>query len=1285
MKTCSDESLFDSNRLQLLVRNKQIYQYFLAILISCQQFALSSNNISSNRRFQCFLKSISIMFRDNTLDNPLFSELKDKLLVNVRYLDEYQAFECVLALIMNLRNVFNNKFNVSNIHISKILELFYPLVEKCNIDQKLPIIMNVIELKWSKSLFAIILSMLCEIVLTESESEIVLQKLTIFKEFQAIYLDSNETTAGVPLHYRIDSFNLEDLPSILHQVISLINKCENNSALLRTKFLYVISNAMDHLLVNCTMIRHSSQGSEMTDQYTRNPIQQEYYIILATAVQEISITMIKGHLIATTAADLIKSHRIYTYIEGKQFISPSLLLLCFMASKGSQIETKILNNILDVFNEILSTQLKSESSIWYSMKFTNKLNQFSINCWRNALKFIFFNGFVLDMIGQPLRLLGLSLLDSTHSKTGTHISERITSTSLHPCSTESLRISSHCDDFRYVELGSWILIELFNKCEHARLPILRDILSRLTPVVQFESVSRSSNTARVENSTESDTLTVCCVDVLHELCHTSPHALIAYVDDLAQSFLIIRDSLPKIACGILQSFAPLFRLSNALTDRCAMTLRKASFSTSIRSRQSAIASLCSLLSLQMSNELPSHMGSGLSSDELLSLLKRFFQHQVSVRSYLYQNLYQIQSSYPTLRGTVLRLLTIQLRAYLEDSEDPSESVDDKLDSNISRDDKVLSISSLLSIGDNKQTVVDSMHDLMTTVCWTAALAHQRRQLPFNSSKSLTSSSQENKSHKQSMDIDIDEENLFSQVEYMPMTQFPPQNVSLVNTNKENSNTRDFITGSVNDDDDAHDNDHDDSDREEMITLDQESITFDSNPEAVEAFQLIFSYIQSFSRNTIISYGFPMENRYNINVTELNYSHIIKLRVLFETGYSCLLCLHSCRLLQCDNIKLSLKSHETLAESTFKKLHEISELLNARFEYCKKIHVKKSSSKKTVSKRIKGIDRDDDMEDDDSQMDYNDNSSAQKTVNSVDIEDKVSESSLMLTFMDFLKNKSLEFLFHELLMFINFLQYLNPNIEPFSGTVSAFLMPSSETNKKLNSSVLSTFLTDRLFSQGLVIGRVLKIIEELIAIFENINAVSKDSRSQVSNFDNIDSNKMKLIAFIGKLKPVVCHLFRLLTSEFYRLHQAHQSNESHLATTDNKDSVKAFKKSIVYPSYVNCLLLNVPVNFSLMNMTTRSLIGCIRLVELTTSYPFSTVSLNGLKVSGNCVSVDVGSSSEVQQIDRSINLQRLVKLTQRRQLRDEIATLLSRTSALSNITRNRSRQVTAIAETNPRGM
>ena len=145
---------------------------------------------------------------------------------------------------------------------------------------------------------------------------------------------------------------------------------------------------------------------------------------------------------------------------------------------------------------------------------------------------------------------------------------------------------------------------------------------------------------------------------MQQLVLKCPLGLVAGQTDLQEAFLSIADLNPSTAGKLVSTLSTLFPRCTFLADRCALSLRKATFSQDEGCRQSAVAALLALLRNQVASASTLHRRltinynsvtpgvSPLAIDEILALLRRFMTHQSGVRTLLYDELYKLQHDYP---------------------------------------------------------------------------------------------------------------------------------------------------------------------------------------------------------------------------------------------------------------------------------------------------------------------------------------------------------------------------------------------------------------------------------------------------------------------------------------------------------------------------------------------------------------------------------------------------------------------------------------------------------------
>ena len=181
-----------------------------------------------------------------------------------------------------------------------------------------------------------------------------------------------------------------------------------------------------------------------------------------------------------------------------------------------------------------------------------------------------------------------------------------------------------------------------------------------------------------------ESLTKCCLDGLMEI-----------TSELHEAFLILTLLHPHTASDFIRVLYPLFSVSPSLGDRCALALRKASFAKDLSSRHTAVCTLTTLLECQLRSansqrsripfsssqpdlsseivlsqheNLSQRLSIGVSVDEVLSLCRRFLQHQSSVKSILYNNLALLHFEFSNFRPLISQLFRNHLQHLVIDEE-----------------------------------------------------------------------------------------------------------------------------------------------------------------------------------------------------------------------------------------------------------------------------------------------------------------------------------------------------------------------------------------------------------------------------------------------------------------------------------------------------------------------------------------------------------------------------------------------------------------------------------------
>jgi hypothetical protein len=328
---------------------------------------------------------------------------------------------------------------------------------------------------------------------------------------------------------------------------------------------------------------------------------------------------------------------------------------------------------------------------------------------------------------RPLLSFAFALIDAVKPKTR-HSWESLTTSSLY-CIPRAIVSYRSCS---VAYFGSWIASHLFSLCGHSRSQVIREIISRLAAAsVDVPNVNCFGR------STSKHLVAEICVDILEDICTSCHQGVFEVGNDLQEVFLYLTDFSPHLTKTLLSALYPYFSLLPGLGDRCSIALRKASFSKDAYCRQAAVSCIISLLgshlkatpnissssssvitsnsryqeSLMFQQKFKQKVATGLSVEEIMVLLKRFLQHQSSVRSIVYKDLHQISLEHPAFRPVCLRLLRGHFMNLLQSSAPDHEafSRSSMATSDVSSDNFVINLDKFV---DESGNLLENVKDLM---------------------------------------------------------------------------------------------------------------------------------------------------------------------------------------------------------------------------------------------------------------------------------------------------------------------------------------------------------------------------------------------------------------------------------------------------------------------------------------------------------------------------------------------------------------------------------------------
>jgi fanconi anemia group I protein len=161
--------------------------------------------------------------------------------------------------------------------------------------------------------------------------------------------------------------------------------------------------------------------------------------------------------------------------------------------------------------------------------------------------------------------------------------------------------------------------------------------------------------------------------LLEELVVRCPLDLIQQQHSLREMFSFLGDIQPRHGEELLRICSPLFVLQPSISDMAMLPLRKSLFSRNEPTRVMASWGLIHLLHVASSGQGNSFGSqsqsnnfndSGLSVEELMTLLRRCLTQQCSVRKVVYAGLAECFQAHKSLRRPIYAFISSQLRRYV---------------------------------------------------------------------------------------------------------------------------------------------------------------------------------------------------------------------------------------------------------------------------------------------------------------------------------------------------------------------------------------------------------------------------------------------------------------------------------------------------------------------------------------------------------------------------------------------------------------------------------------------
>ena len=550
---------------------------------------------------------------------------------------------------------------------NSVLELLAQLSNRGGEIARLQIIHALRGLEWKGHTAVMLACALIECCICDLDCEIAIEKIEDVLTISLQHLSGEN-------HHDLNSelcVDIEELPQLMYQMTLIGNRIENGmSAELCSKILECITMSMDTLL--------SMYFSD--EKLTRLGLsQQRIENVCLTICHHMSLTVAKDQCMCQQIISDIKHRNIGSrsvsfenHVSSALFssgvsssdhrpnliISTSMLTLAFMVAKSSREENKIMSLFLEIISEVSDVYDRISNSLWFKeANWAGGYTRISLSSLKMAFELLFSGPLIFEPIIRPIMNMAFSFIDACKSPIPSTW-EKLTTASLH-CTPRPKERQEGFEQF-----GSWLVIKLFCLCSHSRSQVVREL------VVRFAAASSMSSSADFLGRTSNKTMVAnWCLIILKTLCKDCREGILEVNNELHELFLYTTELSPAIASALISTLFPFFQLCDGMGDKCCIALRKACFSKDCSSRQAAVSSILSLLqshlhstnnffliassssqmsqldsdqrsgfhdALRFQSQMKQRVVTGLSVEEIMVLLRRFLQHQSSVRSVLYK-------------------------------------------------------------------------------------------------------------------------------------------------------------------------------------------------------------------------------------------------------------------------------------------------------------------------------------------------------------------------------------------------------------------------------------------------------------------------------------------------------------------------------------------------------------------------------------------------------------------------------------------------------------------------
>jgi hypothetical protein len=680
--TVPHQNLFDTATLDNLVKQHQIYPYLCALLTSCSV----DSQLVSKRRVLCFFHAVAYL---KLGANGSYGDCIEKLSSNAHLLGPKYA-EIVIKKI--IENISPTDERTLQCHVA-LLELLPKFVSLLCDSSKQQAVDGLIRTTWHPSCVVALAATLCELCETEQQCNSALDAISARVRWNIRLLSVDARTSTHRFSAEHSVIDPDDLPNLFYQLILMGKKCESNSNVnyLR-RVVVVISHAIDKLLLPLMGFELTAVELDEGDiavavgGINTDALRQRYRRsdscrriiedIFSNIVHHLSLAFVRDSTVTNEIIFALKNRWLFSTGFSRStndnsardrtdmvLLSPGKLLLCCIASQSPYHKDKIITGIAEFINEVYSIQNQELLTLWYQDR-----------VWRSAMKIqceqvwevfgLLTHGPVRSEVSLST-FLSLSFLLIDNAKLVDNVLVTYSR-----CIVDLMTANASHGRAAW-SFGAWLLIRLFIENLHIRAQVIKELCLRMCTVYRNESHASSTHYSAATDGVTAPV--VICVHILSELTRYCPVGLLDSGVELFELFTSLPNLSHDVAAQLIGALCPMFSLSAPLGERCSIALRKISFSKDLFCRKAAACSLLQLLKYQLiqeSSAAGTHASTAsLKVEEILILLRRFMQHQPSVRAVFYDSVCSFGSLFVAFRPYGTRLLRSQLASYFQSGAD----------------------------------------------------------------------------------------------------------------------------------------------------------------------------------------------------------------------------------------------------------------------------------------------------------------------------------------------------------------------------------------------------------------------------------------------------------------------------------------------------------------------------------------------------------------------------------------------------------------------------------------